>query len=275
VHSDVGRFDKAESAYQQSMAIEERLASAHPDEAEDRRALAKTQSGMGLSYFFAGRLDKAQASFEQALVVWDHLVANTAHTPEDRHGLAGVQHRLGSTYGEKGQYEKADAMLKEAASTYQALAHDYPEVPEYRHFLGSIYRALGGLYLNNMRRADKAEAAHEQARQIFDKLAKEHPDVLEFAHDVGTCYADLAMDAGVAGRLDAALTRSDKAIEILEPVLSRGYIRARGFLLDIRVFRASMLAGRGGHARATAEADLVARLEDLGVPTSTTLPVAL
>jgi hypothetical protein len=72
------------------------------------------------------------------------------------------------------------------------------------------------------------------------------------------------MDAAIAGRSDAALARSDKAIEILEPVLNRGYIRARTVLLDNRVFRASMLAGRGDHARATAEAEVVARLGGLG-----------
>jgi serine/threonine protein kinase/tetratricopeptide (TPR) repeat protein len=195
VYLDTGRFDKAEAAYQQALAIQEKLATDHPEVAEYRRALAMTQSGLGLLHYRADRLDKAQASLEQALATWSQLGGNNAPFPGDRHGLASAQDRLGTTYTERGQYKKAEAMLNQSASTYKALVGDYPDLPEYRHSLGSIYRALGGLYLNNLQRADKAEAAHQQARQIFEKLAQEHPDVLEFVYDMGSCYANLARDA--------------------------------------------------------------------------------
>jgi tetratricopeptide (TPR) repeat protein len=211
----------------------------------------------------AGQLEKAQASLEKGLAIWSQLVASNSHVPEDRHGLAGVQLRLGIAYGQRGQSEKSEAMLKEAASTYQALVADYPDAPEYRQSLGLTYRALGGHYFNIMRQVEKARAAHQQALQIYEKLAQEHPDVWDYAYELGRCYQNLALDAQRAGRLDAALTNGEKAIEILEHLVGRGYRPARPDLLDVRLFRASVLVGRGDYARATDEANAVARLGGL------------
>jgi serine/threonine-protein kinase len=111
--------------------------------------------------------------------------------------------------------------------------------------------------------AEKAEAAHQQALQIFEKLANEHPDVLEYGFEVGRAYRYLALDADLAGQPDAALARLNKAIEILERVVGRGYGQGRSELFNARLVRAATLAERGEHARATDEAEAVARQQDL------------
>ena len=155
-------------------------------------------------------------------------------------------------------------MLKEAATTYQALVADCPDVPEYRHSLGRTYRALGGHYSTRTRQAEKAEAAHQQALQIYEKLVQEHPDVWEYAYQLGRCYHSLALVAQLERRLDAMLTNDERAIEILENLLGRGYGQVRSDLFDVRLLRASTLAGRGEHARATDDANAVAREEGVG-----------
>jgi hypothetical protein len=60
------------------------------------------------------------------------------------------------------------------------------------------------------------------------------------------------------------LTNDEKAIEILEQLVGRGYGQVRSDLFDVRLLHASMLAGRGEHARATNEANDVARQEGVG-----------
>ena len=60
------------------------------------------------------------------------------------------------------------------------------------------------------------------------------------------------------------LTNDDKAIEILEHLVGRGYRQIRSELLDARLLRANMLAVRGEHARATDEASAVARQKVVG-----------
>ena len=81
---------------------------------------------------------------------------------------------------------------------------------------------------------------------------------------LGRCYSSLASVARFAGQLEAAQTNGDKAIEILEHVVGGGYGQVRSDLYDGWLFRASVLAGRGEHARATNEANRVARQEGLG-----------
>jgi serine/threonine protein kinase/tetratricopeptide (TPR) repeat protein len=264
VYYNTGRFDQAEAAYQHALAIQERLAADHPEAAEYRRALATTLGGLGSLCIRAGWFEKAQASLEKGLAIWKQLAGTNSRVPEDRRGLASVQMRLGTAYGLRARPEKAESLLQEAQMTYQALVADYPDAPEYRHSLGRTYSALGGHYYNNMRQAAKAETAHQQALQIYEKLAREHPDVWEYTYDLGRCRHNLASDAQLAGRSDAALANSEKAIEILEQLISRGHELARSDVFDIRLFRAGVLAGRGDHARATDEANAVARQERLG-----------
>jgi serine/threonine-protein kinase len=155
-------------------------------------------------------------------------------------------------------------MLKDAASNYQALVTDFPDVPDYRNSLGRTYRVLGGHYFVTMRQAEKAEAIHQQALQIYEKLSQEHPDVWDYAYQLARCYYSLALDAQLERRWDAMLTNDEKAIEILEQLVGRGYGQARSDLFDVRLLRATMLAGRGEHARATNAANAVAREEGVG-----------
>jgi tetratricopeptide (TPR) repeat protein/tRNA A-37 threonylcarbamoyl transferase component Bud32 len=263
VYSDTGNLDQAEAAYRQTLAIQEKLAGDHPEVAEYRRAVATTLNALGIAEHRANQYEKAQATLERALTIWGRLVENDARVPEDRDGLANAQVRLGDVYADRGQSEKAEAMLKEAVSTYRALVRDYPEVPDHRRSLADTYDVLGGLYSNNMRQVEKAEAALQQALPIFEKLAKEHPDVLEFSYCVGRCYSNLALVERDLGRPDAALTRFDKAIAILEHVAGRGHGEARMVLVDTRIKRLLVLVGRGEHVRATHEANAVARQERL------------
>ena len=198
------------------------------------------------------------------MAIWSELIRNDAQVPEDRHGLASAQKTLGIAYSQRGQFENSAAMLKEAARTYQALVADCPDVPEYRHAQGLTYSALGVQYFSNMQQAEKAEAAHQQALQIYEKLVHEHPDVWEYAYYLGHCYYSLAMDAQLKRRWDDLLTNDEKAIEVLEHLVGRGYGQLRPDLFDAWLLRATALAGRGEHARATHEANAVARQEGAG-----------
>jgi serine/threonine-protein kinase len=257
VYYDTRLVDRAEAAYQEALAIHERLVRDHPEVAEYRRGLAMTQSDLGLLHHRATRLEKARASLESALAIWSRLVANATQVPEDRHGLATVQQRLGDTYRASSQSQKAEAILKGAASTLQTLVRDYPYLPEYRDALGRTYFSLGLVYHDNLGRAKSAAVAHQLALQIFEKLVQEHPDVLEYGYRVGLCYHALVLDAVLGGWQAPGL--DEKAIEILERVVSRGYGQARDELLNVRIARATTLP----HARTSDELEAIARLEGL------------
>jgi serine/threonine protein kinase/tetratricopeptide (TPR) repeat protein len=258
-----GRSDQAEAAYQRALAIQERLAADYPEVAEYRRALATTRTALGYLHHQTESYEKARASLEPALAAWSQLVKDNSRVPEDRYGFALAQRMLGITYVNMGQSEKAEATLRAAMDTHQALVRDYPDDPECRRSLARVYASLSTNYFNNTRQFEKAEAAEQQMLQIMEGLAREHPDVLEFGYEVGFCYAQLAGIADAMGRFDAALGHCHRAIENLEHILARGYGPALQTLLNARIIRCIVLAGKGDHARATDGASAVARQEGL------------
>ena len=121
---------------------------------------------------------------------------------------------------------------------------------------------MGRAYNQNSK-LEKAEEAQQEALQVFAKLDHEHPDVQVFAYDLGRCYQELGNTADKGGRPEAARARYDKAIEILEGVLSKGYRAAHRVAMTARIERAVTFAAEGNHARAADEAETLARQQNL------------
>ena len=113
--------------------------------------------------------------------------------------------------------------MKEAVRLYGELVRGRPDAgPEDWQSLARSQAVLGRAYTRDSK-FEKAEEAQQQALQVFEKLAREHPDVQVFAYDLGRCYKELGYTADKGGRPGAARARYDKAIGILEGVLSKGY----------------------------------------------------
>jgi serine/threonine protein kinase len=271
---DTTRWEKAEAAFEQALAIQEKQAEAYPQAAEYRYALAKTYRESGEMYHRVHQPDSAAKRYQQALNILSKLVQDHP-LAEHEALLAKTQMNLGMLCLLRGWPNEAETALMEAQRSYGRLVRGGPDVlPEYWQYLARSHALLGWAY-RDQAEIDKAEAAKRQAHleraesaqrqalEIFEKLAKEHPDVTEHAYDVGRCYFELAITADHAGQFPTALLQFDKAIEILEGAMSRGYHDARRTILGARLLRAGMRAGRGDHVRATAEAEAVARLGDM------------
>jgi eukaryotic-like serine/threonine-protein kinase len=262
VYFDTARWEQAEGAFEQALAIQQKQADACPNEAAYRFALAKTYRASG---FLHGRLDQpdmAAKRYHQALDVLTMLVQDYP-LPEHESLLATTQVNLANVYCTKGWYDKAEPILKEAQRIYRRLLHDESDaLPEYRQSLAQSYFTLAMAY-RDQAKTEEAEAAGQQAVEIYEKLTKEHPDVLDYAYGVGRCYVDWGITASRAGRPDAGVARCDQAIAILEGVVDGGLGAARNQLLNARIARTLCLATGGDHAQATAEAEALARQEEL------------
>jgi tetratricopeptide (TPR) repeat protein len=182
--------------------------------------------------------------------------------PEYKALLAATQRNLGEVYLIRGLLDQAEPALQEAERLYEELATSQ-DLPEYWQALAITRTQLGTAYKDRPAGLDKAEAVQQQALAVFAKLADRHKDVPEYAYGWGRCYSETARTADAAGRFDVALARFDKSIEVMEELLGKGFLRARPALLDARVNRAITLAKKGDHARATGEAEAVARQKDL------------
>jgi tetratricopeptide (TPR) repeat protein len=163
----------------------------------------------------------------------------------------------------KGRRNESEAALRDAARLYKRLVQVRPDAgPDDWQSLGRCQTMLGRTYVVGSQ-LKKAEEIQQQALQIFDKLSREHPDVQVFAYDVGRCYTELANTADRNGRPQVARARYEKAIAILEGAWNNGYKTAFRMLTSSRIGRAVTFAAEGNHARAVAEAEVVARQQNL------------
>ena len=162
-----------------------------------------------------------------------------------------------------GWTERAETLLKDAESTYTSLVHDYPENTQYQLAFADVYSDLGLLYDDNLRQSDKAEVFFLRALQIRETVAREHPDVPHCVFLVGLSNRRLGTAACIGRRLDIALTRFDKAIELLERAANKDHPEARYDLVVARILRAGTLSARGEYLKAIEEGETIVRQEAL------------
>jgi tetratricopeptide (TPR) repeat protein len=263
VHSDSARWDESDAAYQRAIAIQEELVAAHPESPRHRYALANTLATSGFTLVRAERPDDAAPVLRRALDLLNKGGGDRDPDIEHQSLLAKTQMNLGQVDSSKGRYDEAEPALKEAARLYGILARSRPdEGPDDWQSLAISQALLGRVYYWKSRFGE-AEEIFQQSLQTFEKLAHEHPDVSEFGYDLGRCQMELARAAELAGQMDIALARYDKAIATLDEAVSKGYEAARKVAVAARIGRAITLAKQGNHARATEEVEAVARRDGL------------
>jgi serine/threonine protein kinase len=262
VYSDSARWNEAEAAYGRAIAIQEKQVAAQPESPRHRCALAKTLTKSAFTLIRSNREDAAVAKLRQALEVLNGA-RQGAPDLEQQSLLAETHMNLGQVNLIKGQYDGAEAALKEAIRLYEELVRGRPGADlEVWQALARSRAVLGSAY-NQISRFENAEEVQQQALQVFEKLAREHPDVQAFAYDLGRCYQELGRTAINNGRPGPARARYDKAIGILEGVLGKGYVRGREVAMNARIGRAGTFGAEGNHARATDEAEALAREQNL------------
>jgi serine/threonine protein kinase/tetratricopeptide (TPR) repeat protein len=263
VYYNTDRGEKARAAYEAALALQEKQTATDPQAPEPRYALAKTYSALGLVEDRLDQPEQAATRCQQARDTLSKLIRDYPNRSEYESLFAATQMNLGQVYLIKGLHDKAETALKEAQRVYSRLVQGRPDdLPENYESLAKSHALLGMAYGGQNQLAN-AEDEQQQALVIFEKLVKQHPDVPEYAYDVGRCYSELARTAGRANRLDVALTRYDKSIELMQGALERGYLRARFLLLSSRINRGAVLARRGDYLRATEELQIAARQENL------------
>jgi serine/threonine protein kinase/tetratricopeptide (TPR) repeat protein len=265
VLADSGRLEEAEAAYQRAIAIQEKQVAEHPELSPNRYALAKTLNSSGFTFGRANRVDPSAMRLRQALDVLDKASDDDAPGFERQSLLAQIHMNLAQLILFKGRYDEGKTAFEQAARLYREMVRRRPDSgPEVWESLGRCLTQLGRAY-NDVSRSnfEKAEEVQQEGLQIFEKLVSEHPDVHAFAYDLGRCYQELAHTAKLGGRPGDAQTRYVKAIEILEGAASKGYKKAGEVAVTARIGRAVTLAIEGNHARAAAEAESLARRQNL------------
>ncbi|MGQ0571247.1 MAG: tetratricopeptide repeat protein, partial [Armatimonadota bacterium] len=197
IYSLMGRYDEAESLYQQALQIRTAFGASHPD-------LAHTLSNMAELYRTRGDYAKALSLQQQALAI------RRAAYGEHHVDVAQSLNNLALVYEAMGDYGAAEPLYGQALQILRrAVGERHPNVALALNNLAAFYFAKGDYAA--------AESLHQQALVLTKAIYGERH------HEVARSLSNLAAVYRVQGRFGEARALYGQAVEISEETLGRDH----------------------------------------------------
>jgi serine/threonine protein kinase/Flp pilus assembly protein TadD len=194
-----GRPAEAEQAYQEALALQEKLVAEDPAGPDNRYTLASGHFNHGELLRTAGRHARAKKAYGRALALFEKLAAESPATPAYRESLAKVRYGLGTALADTSRLDEAESSFRQAAELQQKLAADFPSWPEYRYGLALSQNNLG-IVLQATRGPAEAEEAFRRSLALLKKLAEAHPAVPDYRHQLARTAFNLGSLLEITGR---------------------------------------------------------------------------
>ncbi len=229
IYGLLGRPDDQERAYQQAVAIQERLAREDPQDPEPRVALAKSYHNLALLYRNreSGKLDLARAeeALGRAVALKEDLARDHPDNPGYPVSLAHSLVAQGQLYRLQGRADLVEVARRRAVDLLETAVRDDGGKPPDREALAAALGNAGALCMATHRLAE-AEVCFRRARDQYQALVGAEPKVrghreqlATAENNLGAACATLHHDADAL----AAYERARHAWEQLEreaPVLT-------------------------------------------------------
>jgi serine/threonine-protein kinase len=181
----LGRHERAEKAYQEALALQERLADDEPDGARYRDELATTRQNLGNLYTATGRYGDAEAAYRRALDLLGPIVREYPGAADVRQHLAAVRNNVGVLYRLTGRADAAAAAHGEALALLEPLAKEHPAEVGYLDDLIVTQRHLAEVHAGTGR-LPEADEAYRAALALYDRLPAEQRDRAESLDGLAT-----------------------------------------------------------------------------------------
>jgi len=205
LYQKLGRFEEAETTYQEPLEIYKELAEKNPE--AYKPDVATTQNNLGILYSDLRRFEEAETAYQEALEIFKELAEKNpdAYKPN----VAMTQNNFGNLYSDLGRFEEAETAYQEALEISKELAEKNPEA--YKPDVAMTQNNLGVLY-SDLGRFEEAETVYREALEIRIELAEKNPnayklDVAMTQNNLGTLYREF-------GRFEEAETAYQEALEI-------------------------------------------------------------
>lgn len=218
VHKARGDLDAALAAYQETLAIFQRLTAQDPTHASWQRELAVAHSKVGGIHEARGELDAALTAFQEDLAICRRLTAQDPSNSGWQRDLAVAHSTVGDIHHARGELDSALTAFEEYLAICQRLAIQDTSNVVWQHNLavahsrvGDIHEAWGGL--------DAALTAFQEYLAICQRLAALDPsnagwrrDLAAAHHRVGVILASLNRHAESLASHQLAVAEMVKAV---------------------------------------------------------------
>jgi serine/threonine protein kinase/tetratricopeptide (TPR) repeat protein len=208
---------------------------------------AHAYNNLGVVQRETGRLADAEKANRAALAITEKLADTFPSIPQYRYELAGRYNNLGAIFSELGKGHDAQAAYEKAVQIYEPLAANFPGIPSYTIGLAGTYKNLGQLIGDNGK-LEESLPWLTKGVDILERAHQQDPRFVKARETLCVAHWARAMTLAGLGRYQEALKDWDRAIDVDDGRYQN----------TLRLKRASNLINMKDHARATADAQVVA-----------------
>jgi tetratricopeptide (TPR) repeat protein/tRNA A-37 threonylcarbamoyl transferase component Bud32 len=202
---EIGNKQDALIAYQESLAVRQKLVDANPTDTNYLAELARSHNNIAALLGATGKPAEAFQAGRAAIEIRQKLVdANPTDTGFQR-DLAASCNNLGALLRAAGKPGEALESVRSGLAIQQTLADANPTVTEFQRQLARSHNNIGVL-LRDSGSAVEALQAYKSALAVQRKLAESHPTVAEFQNEL----------AGMQVNMAVLLSETQKPAEALE-----------------------------------------------------------
>ncbi|MDB4534577.1 tetratricopeptide repeat protein, partial [Vicingaceae bacterium] len=212
--AETGDFESAKENYQSSIDTLEILTKKEPNNAQYRKILAFSYSGLGRLVVSTAGPARGIDLHREALQILEQLSRDEPGDKFLANSVAASQVNLGSALNQTGQFADANDLYEKAIAIREQL-RTYGSDFSFELGLAIGYRKQGDLYWQQAD-TDVAIESYEKAMSIFEQLQAAFPDNDWDQADFGATCVVLGSAYRQLGRLDKALDVYQTGIEILE-----------------------------------------------------------
>jgi serine/threonine protein kinase/tetratricopeptide (TPR) repeat protein len=165
----IGDKQDALAAFQETLAINQKLVEANPTDTPFQLGRASTYNAIGVLLTDTGKPEEAQQALENALAIWQRLADADPGNMLLQEKLAMTHNNIGNLFDESGTMAAALSACEAAEAIRRKLADANPAVVEYQKALATS-RSNRGRLLANIGNPAEAIKALNSAREILENL---------------------------------------------------------------------------------------------------------
>ncbi len=211
----LGDLEQALKAYQDNLAITERLAATDRSNTQWQRDLSISYEKVGDVLMAQGNLNDALKAYRDSLAIAERLAAADRSNTLWQSDLSTAYSEVGDVLQLQGNLDDALKAYRDVLAIRERLVAAHPSNMRWQRDLAVSYDNVGGV-LVAQGKLDEALKAYRDAVAIFKRLAAADRSNTEWQRDLSTSYQSIGNVLKVQGKLDDALKAYRDSLAIRE-----------------------------------------------------------
>jgi tetratricopeptide (TPR) repeat protein len=217
----IGDYESALKFANQSLAIEQNLVRAHPDNQELLEQLAQTEDDLGSTLDVLGRVEEGLMHFQKSLELYRQLASQNPGSAHFADRMSMANFKIGDALMDRNQTREAlEQHFLPYGKHWLELAVD-PTLDSKEAHACYVAHALVGYAEMQLSEPSKALPQFEEAFRWKKMQVEREPDNARYARDWSQIHSELGTVQIALGRFDEGLTNLADGVRLAEGLVQR------------------------------------------------------